>query len=540
MTSPKRAVLYLRLSRQDDASTSIDRQSADLHALADREGWTVVRTLDDDGISGRKSRAKADEALRMLRDGEADVLAVFKFDRWSRQGLATVAALVNTLDERPEASFVALHDGLRSTQPAWRIIASVLAEVARMEAENTAMRVASMRADILGRTDRESQRHITGRAPFGYRSVKRPDGKGMMLVPDPYERDTIVEGARRLLNGERITDLTRWLNAERVPTSASPKRRARQNGAPTEELDGGEWRVTTVRKLWSADTLIGRTTQRVEVGKRDDGSPMHETRALTDSAGIPIQRWEPLIDADTFLRLQRLLPQRGRNQARKSSSWLTGVIYCGVCGSVLYVNPRTDGRGASLRCANRAYVERACNGATINQQVAETLVEERLLATVGALPERELREVITNPDTHQELDDLRLAIEEAQAAFGRDGVTDYAELVARIESLKARRRELLNAPAEVRREWIETGRTFGEAWRELAEGKRFDAMREHLRQAIDHVSVLRAGEPGAKLSPEERVVIHWQPDVNVDPGEGESRGPSSDPSKRRAPRAKRV
>ena len=109
----QRAVLYLRLSSSTEDSTSIARQAADLQQLAVREGWTVVRTLTDDGLSGRKARANAAEALRMLREDEADVLAVWKLDRWTRQGLGAIGALSDALDAVPSATFVALQDGLR-------------------------------------------------------------------------------------------------------------------------------------------------------------------------------------------------------------------------------------------------------------------------------------------------------------------------------------------------------------------------------------------------------------------------------------------
>lgn len=138
-----RAALYLRLSESSDESASIGRQEADLRDLAEREGWAVAEVLVDEGISGRRARANADRAVRLLREGVVDVLAVWKFDRFSRQGLGALAALLDALDARPSARFVALRDGLSSDAQAWRIVASLLAEVARMEAENTSMRVSS-------------------------------------------------------------------------------------------------------------------------------------------------------------------------------------------------------------------------------------------------------------------------------------------------------------------------------------------------------------------------------------------------------------
>ena len=57
-------------------------------------------------------------------------------------------------------------DGLSSTQPAWRIIASVLAEVARMERDNTSTRVLSSLAEL-----RLNGRFTGGQRPYGYVSA---------------------------------------------------------------------------------------------------------------------------------------------------------------------------------------------------------------------------------------------------------------------------------------------------------------------------------------------------------------------------------
>src|SRR5664279_2652107 len=95
-----RCVLYLRLSESDEVSTSIARQETDLRQRAEREGWTVVKVLVDEGLSGGKRRDNGDLALGLLDSGQADVLIVWKFDRWSRMGLTAVADLIEVLDRR--------------------------------------------------------------------------------------------------------------------------------------------------------------------------------------------------------------------------------------------------------------------------------------------------------------------------------------------------------------------------------------------------------------------------------------------------------
>ena len=52
-----RVVAYTRLSRSKEDGASLARQQADIEALCAREGWTIVETLSDDGISGVASPA---------------------------------------------------------------------------------------------------------------------------------------------------------------------------------------------------------------------------------------------------------------------------------------------------------------------------------------------------------------------------------------------------------------------------------------------------------------------------------------------------
>jgi DNA invertase Pin-like site-specific DNA recombinase len=74
-------------------------QADDLRALAEREGWDIVREYVDEGLSGGKRRQAADESLRMLREGEADVMAAFSVDRYSRQGIGEDAAVIRAVRE---------------------------------------------------------------------------------------------------------------------------------------------------------------------------------------------------------------------------------------------------------------------------------------------------------------------------------------------------------------------------------------------------------------------------------------------------------
>ncbi|YP_010678232.1 serine integrase [Arthrobacter phage Reedo] len=478
-----RAILYTRLSISDDASTSLSRQEADLRALADREGWDVVRVLTDDGISGRKARANAAEALRMLREDEADVLAVWKFDRWSRQGLAAVADLVNTLDAVPSARFVALGDGLNSTQPAWRIIASVLAEVARMEADNTATRVRSSIAAL-----RKSSRFAGGVVPFGYRTAPAPDGPGRILEPNPSEAAIIRELADEILAGASLFKLALDLTARGVPASRSPYRLAVNAGRNPEGLSRGVWKVVSLQKIMTGDALLGRVT--------------HKGTVLTDADGVPVRVWEPILDLPTLTRLRaRLAPAEAKPKRVRAARLLSGLVYCSHCGSKCYV--RTSGGYPIYGCASRSF-GLSCPQPRITATGLEDYVAERFLAVVGDAPEVEEVELVSDPGTAEALAEIEAALQEASTALTADDA-DLPALMARLASLKARRAELRAIPATLTREILPTGRTLREAW--LAEDD-VDRRRNLLLEGLDHVKIKMRNRHGKKFEPE-RVEIFW-------------------------------
>lgn len=476
MTTPLRAALYLRLSQSDDASTSIDRQERDLREHAEREGWEVVCVLTDDGLSGRKSRANAEEALRMIRDGEIDALAVWKFDRWSRQGLGAVADLIAALDTRPEARFLALRDGLRSEQPAWRIIASVLAEVARMEADNTATRVRSSIATL-----RHSRRFPGGIAPFGYRPAPAPDGPGRVLVVDPVEAAVLRETATRLLDSPAsLVTIALDLTERGIPAPRSAARAAALADRPTKGLDRGVWRYDAVRRIMAGEAILGRVT--------------HHGELVRDTDGLPEQVWEPIVDLSTAQRLRaRLLPE-ARPRRERAARLLSGVVFCAHCGGKMYVKHRSDGTVQYECSASARGVE--CVRASIAAVHLEAYVAGQFLIRDGDLPETRTIEVVSSPATAADLADVEAAIRETTAELGREDANPPA-LLARLTALKARRTALRELPVETELRKVKTGRTRREAWEATDDPA---TRREVLLDAgLDHVAVVRRERRGQPI-----------------------------------------
>jgi DNA invertase Pin-like site-specific DNA recombinase len=465
MPTPKRAVAYVRLSSSDDDSASLSTQRRDLYAVAERRNWTFVRVFEDDGISGTKSRVNADAALAMIRDGEADVLAVWKFDRWSRRGLSAVADLLEVLDVREKAgnpaTFYADSDGLSSDQQGWRIIASVLSEVAKMESDNTKARV---RAGIASR--RAEDKWTGGAAiPFGYASQPHQSGRGRVLAPREDEAATVREVAARVLDGESTTAIARDLTSRGVATSKSDYRRGKGT-------DRGRWTASTIASLMTSDLLLGRVRQGGDVLRGDDGMP----RSV----------WPPLLDVGTVEALRvRLRPGRPA-QRRRTARLLSGIARCAGCRRPLYVT--TSGGKAIYKCAAAWNGGGCTENPSINADRLEEYVSAEFVASWGRMRER-VPVVHAEDPAASELAEVDTALQEVTSAMLRDDA-DVSRLAGQVQALKARRAALRATPAQTRVEYHLTGRTLAESW----SGADVDARRDLLVQPIDAVWITgRAG-----------------------------------------------
>jgi site-specific DNA recombinase len=480
LTAARLLVTYLRLSNATDASSSIARQRADLAAYAAREGLVHVAEFVDDGVSGRRAREKADEAVRMLADGEADVLAVAALDRFSRQGATKLGALLDALEARPDALFVSLKEG-DSRDATFRLRTVILAEIARTEAENTAARARSAHA-----YRREQGRFAGSTVPFGFRSVPATDGApGRVLEPVSEEVEIVQEVAARIIAGESLTAIARDLGDRAVPTARSAYRRAVQLGEDPWGLDRGTWWVSTVTSTWCSPHLLGRAT--------------HKGRVLAGDDGLPREPWAPLVDRRTFDALAaRLAFQSQRPKLRRAARLLSGIVSCQACGRTMHVN---SARQVHYGCAHSKSAHRS-PAPQISAVALDAYVEDLYLRIAGDAPEWEI--VTTRDDTREaELAEVASALREATTALMDDGA-DGAALLARIESLKARRAEVDASPVTTTTERRATGRTLGEAWADASLSER----RALLGEAIDHIEI-GPGRRGRHGIDPERVTIRW-------------------------------
>jgi DNA invertase Pin-like site-specific DNA recombinase len=496
----KRAILYLRLSvsdANDGVSDSIQRQQADLEAFAESEGLDIVRVLSDDGLSGRKARDNADEALRMLEAGEADVLLVWKLDRWSRQGISAMGRLVEVLDHRPSAEFIAFKDGIRSSQAGWRLTAAVLSEVARTESENTALRIS---AAI--RSNQQQGRFKGGTVPYGYRPSPHPSGRGRTLILDAAEVATIRRMADWVLDGRPINALTDVLVREGVPTTRSPYRLAQIRGEDPADLSRGVWSWPAVAAILTGDAVLGR----VSVGKPVPGTRRKDWSLVLGDDGLPIQPFPAALDAETSARLRARIkstkvPSGKPRRVPRKARLLSGLLFCGVCGDKLWVTVRSN--RPTYTCSRKA--GGTCPGPNMTADLAERAITDTFLSERGNWPEATLEEAVSRPEHADELARVQAAIDQTLAQMGQDAA-DVAKLATQLQALKGRRTELQAAPVTIERRWVPTGRTIAQAWAAGDDHSRRDLLE---RFGLRRIELMPTETRGSNVFQPERLVPDW-------------------------------
>src|SRR4051794_40578829 len=262
--------INVRLSKEARAENlSLEGMMADCERLAEEHGLRVVARHIDDGISGAvRNRPGFVAWLNDARECRVDHLIAWHVDRMTREGINVAGQILDTVEGKdPETGRqvrrpVRLLDtkGLDSAgdETSFRFQFVIKAEVARAERERMRDRAkaARRRAILAGRWAGG------GQTPYGFQVVDNPEGAGKVLAHHPEEVATIIEATSRVLAGESLTSVCRWLNGP----DGRPPRKAK------------EWSRRTLIQVLTGFPVQGKVVTLVE-GKAvpiidEDGEPV--------------------------------------------------------------------------------------------------------------------------------------------------------------------------------------------------------------------------------------------------------------------------
>jgi len=129
-----RVLGYVRVSTDEQAGSGagLEAQRRAITAECERRGWHLIEVIEDAGFSAKDmKRPGVQEALRVLKEGDAKALVAAKLDRLSRSMLDFTGLMATA--QKQGWALVALDCAVDTTTPAGEAMANVLATFAQFE-----------------------------------------------------------------------------------------------------------------------------------------------------------------------------------------------------------------------------------------------------------------------------------------------------------------------------------------------------------------------------------------------------------------------
>ena len=489
------AAIYARVSTDNQrAQGTITSQVDELRELAAARGLRVGPELVfcDEGVSGA---TLVRPALEGLRDGVAagafDVLLCHSPDRLARR----YAYQVLLLDEFARAGIgvVFAFEDERAETPDGELLRQMQGMIAEYERAQIAERT---RRGRLHRA-RSGSAAVLGRAPYGYRYVRRSECADAYFQIDEARAPVVREIFRRYAHeGQTLAAIADWLNETATPTTTPGKawhpstvRGMLVNPAYRGEAAFGKTRVTGTR---------GKATRQArQRGARQSLAPQRKSAPEDSWTMIAVPA---IIDADTFALAHSRLEQGVRFATRnaRKPSLLRGLLVCRECGYAWHrvEKGKPQSRRVYYQCGSRCLrtAERRCTSKPVRAEELEQLVWaqiRRLLCEpdlVGVEIDRRLRSMRESDPAARRGETLAVELTRAERAISRL-VDAYQDEQITLDELRARMPELRRRESTLRAERDAIAAEIDDAANYLKLAETIESFTSRLTHGLDDMDV---------------------------------------------------
>jgi site-specific DNA recombinase len=466
MQTRSAVAVYARISQdRDGARLGVKRQLDDCRAEADRRGWTVAEEYVDDDVSAYSGRIRP-AYQRMLDDidaGTRDAIIVWHMDRLHRRPIE-LEHFADVCMRAGVADVKTLHGDMNLGNGDGLLMARLLAAVAANESDGKSRRSRRKMRELA----EAGAPHGGGSRPFGFQSDR--------VSHEPVEAQAIRDAAARVLAGESLASVARWLAESDIRT-----------------VLGNVWRTAVLRQLLLNPRICG---QRVHQGK-------------VIGPGL----WDPIIDPEDGERLRLLLTDPARRTNGTARRYLlSGLCRCGLCGTKMYSVPRFatarylcrsghDFGGCGSMAITASHLE-----AWITEAVLQRLDSAEMADTLAGRIRDDVQATALHDQVQQDakkLDDL--------AIMWADGELDGAQWKtarARLEQRASVNRKTLARMrgTSVVDGWVGNGSQLRDRWQSL----NLSRQTAIVRALIDHVVIQPATVRGRNGLDPKRVQPVWR------------------------------
>ena len=384
--SRRHAAIYARVSTEDQSAegVSLDHQVRRCRQVAEDQGFEVVSTFVDGGVSGTlRNRPQLDELMELVTSGALDAVFVLKTDRLGRR-LSHLLELVERFEELG-VRFVAVDDAFDPTTPTGKAMMQMCGTFAELERNFISARVTA------GMEERvRSGGWPGGPAPYGFRIEANPHGSGKVLALSPAEAEVVRLAYLMLVGQGRTTgEVAKEFNERGI----APRR------AKT-------WNHKAVRTLLlDSPALSGRWVYHRPANGWDADAGLE--------LSVP-----PILSVDEYEQLQAVLSETTTERSRRRVYALSGFLVS-PHGVAMQGHPGKSGDVRWYRCPHRfadnVAPEQRCSCHSVNAQRAEDAVWREVVALLGSPESLEALAATMDGGDPGSADRIATSISEARA-----------------------------------------------------------------------------------------------------------------------------
>ena len=318
--------LYPRLSHEDELqgeSNSISNQKRILETYAKQNGFSNLRWYTDDGYSGANFQRPGFQA--MLADIEAGKVGTVIVKDMSRLGrnYLQVGMYTEMIFPQKGVRFIAINDGVDSAQgendfaPLRNIFNEWL------------VRDTSKKIKAVKRSKGMSGKLITSKPVYGYLMDEDEN-----FIIDEEAAPVVRQIYSLCLAGNGPTKIARMLTEQQIPTPGTLE--YRRTGSTRRYHPGYECK-------WATNTVVHLLENREYTGclvnfktEKPSYKLKHSIENPPEKQAVFENHHEPIIDRETWERVQELRKQRKRPNRYDEVGLFSGILFCADCGSVMY------------------------------------------------------------------------------------------------------------------------------------------------------------------------------------------------------------
>ena len=318
--------LYPRLSHEDELqgeSNSISNQKRILETYAKQNGFSNLRWYTDDGYSGANFQRPGFQA--MLADIEAGKVGTVIVKDMSRLGrnYLQVGMYTEMIFPQKGVRFIAINDGVDSAQgendfaPLRNIFNEWL------------VRDMSKKIKAVKRSKGMSGKPITSKPVYGYLMDEDEN-----FIIDEEAAPVVRQIYSLCLAGNGPTKIARMLTEQQIPTPGTLE--YRRTGSTRRYHPGYECK-------WATNTVVHLLENREYTGclvnfktEKPSYKLKHSIENPPEKQAVFENHHEPIIDRETWERVQELRKQRKRPNRYDEVGLFSGILFCADCGSVMY------------------------------------------------------------------------------------------------------------------------------------------------------------------------------------------------------------